>query len=304
MSENWRSARFRLYTKPDIPSLIEAGVFSHLMLNISSKDYSSYVNLSSESNMKVFNTRLSMLFVGALGLISSAEASAIPASALDGNSRLINFDNVTGGDCNLCGPSVVGQYAAEGVTFQNPTFQGADTIDANLAPYMLNDSLPNVLFVYQGGLLAQDPAAPFQILFSDPVTKVGFDFGSSTNSFLLVDVFGADNQWLETLTFTGSAAPIGLEGFAGIEESSAITRLYISDRPNSDPRRTLNFAVDNLRFDTSVVPEPSSLVLVCLGSLGMLGFRLRRSLCRRLVACRSEFVSMAASDTERRCTSN
>src|SRR5208337_281970 len=104
----------------------------------------------------------------------------VPAHA-----TVINFDNLPGYDCNpldiaACGPNVTTQYASLGVTFNNPTPAGADIVDTNLTSLIPDASPPNVLFVYQGGLLSQPAFAPFQILFSVPVTSVGFVFGSST----------------------------------------------------------------------------------------------------------------------------
>ena len=144
------------------------------------------------------------LCLGALALGSLLNAGSIGPSSFNNTATLINFDNLTGGNCNLCGPAVTNQYAGLGVTFNNPSFPGQDTADTNLTPFMPDASAPNALYVYQGGMIGQPPAAPFQILFAAPVTMAGFIYGSSLNSFLQVDAYGANNQFLETLTFTGT----------------------------------------------------------------------------------------------------
>ncbi len=180
---------------------------------------------------------------------------------------MVNFDGLAGGNCNLCGPAVTTQYSGVGVTFGNPSYPGQDTADTNLAALIPNSSPPNTLYVYQGGLLANAPALPFQILFSIPVTMVGFDYGSSTLSYLQLDAYGAGHQLLETQTFIGSAAPIGLAGFAGVQETAAITELDVSYHPFSDPTRTLNFSIDNLEFEGGSVPEPSTPALTAIGFL-------------------------------------
>ncbi len=202
-------------------------------------------------------------------LCLSIEGSPITQSAFSNSATLINFDNLTGGNFNLCGTSVTNQYASLGATFINPSYPGEDTADTNLTSSFPDASPPNALFVEQGGLLSDPPAAPFQILFSVPVTSVGFDFGSSVDAFLELDAYGAGHQLLETQYFVGTAAPIGLEGFAGLEESSPIVELDVSYHPFSDPCRTFNFSIDNLEFEGSSVPEPSTFALIVAGILGM-----------------------------------
>ena len=184
-------------------------------------------------------------------------------------STIVNFANLTGGNCNLCGPSVIDQFSSLGVTFNNPSYPGQDTADTNLTASFPNASGPNLLFIKQGGMLSDPPAQPFQILFSAPVTSVGFDFGSATDSYLELDAYGSGHQLLETQDFIGASAPIGLSGFAGLQESTAIVELDVSYHPWSDPSRTLNFSIDNVEFKASSVPEPSTVALIVAGVLGM-----------------------------------
>jgi hypothetical protein len=233
--------------------------------------------------------RISVGLAAALSVAASIDASTIQFSDMPANSISINFDNLVGGPCNLCGPSVTNQYAAEGVTFLNPSFPGADTADTNLTAFMPAASIPNILYIYQGGLIGQGVALPFEILLSIPVTKIGFDFGGSAKSYLQLDAYGTNGQWLETLTFAGKSAPIGVDGFAGIGENTLISKIAISDHLYSDPSGTLNFAIDNLLVDGVSVPEPASSTLleigisvVLLASLGhhMIA-RIRRSAARR-----------------------
>jgi hypothetical protein len=189
---------------------------------------------------------------------------------------VINFDDLAGGNCNLCGPSVTDQYVARGVIFNNPTYPGQETADTNLTSGIPNSSAPNALFIYQGGLVAQAPALPFQILFSVPVTMAGLSYGSSLDSFLRLDAYDSANNLLETLTYVGTPTSIGWGGFAGIQESTAIARLEVSYHPNSDPSRTFNFSIDNLIFEGTPVPEPSAVALVGIGLLRLV-LRYRRS---------------------------
>jgi hypothetical protein len=209
--------------------------------------------------------RFSFCLLSALPLCISLCAGPIDSSSFTND---VDFDDLTGGNCNLCGPSVTNQYGALGVTFNNPSFPGEDTADTNLTP-LIPGASPNALYVYQGGLMDQAPAEPFQILFSVPVTTVGFIFGSSVDSFLEVNVYGSGNTLLETVDFEGNSAPIGLAGFASIQESTPIAQIDISYHPDCDPSRTLNFSIDNLQLEQSPVPEPSTLALTAMGFLGI-----------------------------------
>ena len=237
--------------------------------------------------------RFMVRFAVLLSVFSSCawlQASPIGPSAFGNSPTVITFDDVTGGSLNLTGPSITGQYSALGVTFDNPSRPGQVTVDSNLTFGIPDSSFPNALYVAQGGLLNDPPAAPFQILFSNPVTMAGFDFASSVNAFLEVDVYGINNVLLEQLTFVGQPSAIGLGGFAGVEQSAGITRLDVSYHPNSNPSRTLNFSIDNLEFQTSSAdppsgdppgsaPEPSTWTFMVLGVIAAImkqGRRWRR----------------------------
>jgi len=208
-------------------------------------------------------------------LAAAVHAAPIGLGAFSSSATLIDFDNLAGGSCNLCGLSTTNQYQFQGVVFNNPTYPGQETIDSNLTALMPNSSGPNMLFVYQGGLLSQPAAAPFQLLFSSGVAKVGFDFGSSAYAFLQLQAYDAGGNLIELDNFTGNSAPIGLAGFAGIQSTVPIVRLDVSYHPNNDPARTFNFSIDNLRFETAA-PEPASIILMSAGLAGMVLLRSRR----------------------------
>ena len=222
------------------------------------------------------------LAFSALAFCLSLYGGQISSSTFSSDAAVVDFSNLTGGNCNLCGPTLSNQYASLGVTFNNPSFPGQDTVDTNLAAFMPEFPFPNTLYVYQGGLIGQAPATPFQIMFSVPVTTVGFDYGSSPGAYLEVDIFGTSNQWIDTMFFVGNSAPIGLDGFAGIQESSPITRLDLSYHPNSDPSRTLSFALDDIRFEGISAPEPSTVAMVAISLLGLVLLRPRKPRSRPL----------------------
>lgn len=216
-----------------------------------------------------------ILCLGALSLGVFLHGGPITPANFGSNATVINFDDLTGGNCKLCGPSVTNQYAGLGVTFNNPSFPGQDTADTNLVPYFPDASAPNALFVEQGGMLGDTPAEAFQILFSVPVTMAGFYYGSSSGAYLELDAYGANHQLLESVNFTGNSAPIGLEGFAGLQESSPIVELDVSYHPFSDTSRTLNFSIDNLEFQGNQTPEPTTFGLIAAGLAAMTLWRRR-----------------------------
>ncbi len=199
-------------------------------------------------------------------------ASADPISILDfaAGATLIDFEDLPAGNCNGCGTQVTNQYSLFGVLFDDPTFPGGATVQNNLTFGVPDASGSNILFVRQGGLIGDPAATPLKLTFTSGVDRVGFNYASSADSFLLLQAFNG-NQLVESLTFTGSPTPIGWGGFAGIGTQIAFTSLEISYHPLADPSRTLNFSMDNLRFES--VPEPSSLML---GALGLAGIAWKR----------------------------
>jgi len=216
-----------------------------------------------------------IVWFSALASVASVSATTIGVSNFPKSATIITFDDVPGGNCSLCGPSITTQYSGLGVTFNNPTFPGQETADTNLTFGIPNASAPNALYVDQGGHIGDPTALPFQILFSIPVTIVGFDYASSTDSFLQLDAYGSNNVLLESAMFFGQPTATGLGGFAGLSENMQIVRLDVSYHPSGDPSRTFNFSIDNLEFAAQSVPEPSTIALVGLAFAPILWRRWR-----------------------------
>ena len=211
--------------------------------------------------------------MGAILSLSVLHAGTIGVGGFSGSATVINFDGLTGDSCLGCGDVVTNQYAGQGVTFSNATA----TANTYLATLLPSASLPNAVFVNQGG----GGNFPHLLLsFSVPVNRVGMDFGLSLDSFFTMAAYDGSNALLETQNFVGATVPAGLAGFAGLEEATDIAVLDISYHPNSSPSRTFNYVFDNLRFEGtgssgSATPEPAAAVLMGAG-LAVLGCAFRK----------------------------
>jgi hypothetical protein len=221
---------------------------------------------------KTHLSRFSLWLWIALAVSTPIRATAI--TSFPGTGTIINFDDLQGGNCHLCGPSITTQYAGLGVTFDNPTFPGEETEDTDLTSSIPDSSPPNALFIYQGGG-GPTPVLPFQILFSNPVNTVGFDWLSSFAASLQLDAYDRQGVFLETVTIVGTASLQGLEGFSGVQEPVDIGRLDLSYHPDFDPTRSFNLSIDNLTF-AEAVPEPSTVVMIGLGFASTILLRSRR----------------------------
>ena len=67
-----------------------------------------------------------------------------------------------------------------------------------------------------------------------------------------------------SLSFSGVPDPSNPGGFAGVFSTIPFDRVTVTFSPS-----ILAYAVDNLRFATAAIPEPSSLVLMAIGTLGL-----------------------------------
>jgi hypothetical protein len=210
--------------------------------------------------------------------IQQVGATSIGTGAFSSSAALINFDDLPGDSCSGCGTPITNQYSLFGVTFDDPSFPGGATLQTNFIGVLPNASGPNVLVVRQGGLITDPAAIPLRLNFSSAMNRVGFNFFTSSASYLLLEAFNG-SQLLDSVIFSGSANAFGVGGFAGLQTQPGMTRLEISAHPVSDPTRTLNFAVDNLLFESA--PEPSSLLLGLAGLVGIAWKRLSSSGSRR-----------------------
>jgi PEP-CTERM motif-containing protein len=112
--------------------------------------------------------------------------------------------------------------------------------------------------------------AAIDLRFSSPQARVGAFVTGDAGTTITLDVYGAGDVLLETVST--AAVPIGqwIDNFLGIERSEGIVRIVF---------RGHDFGIDALLFDDTViqgVPEPGSALLVAFG-LALLAARRRRA---------------------------
>ncbi|HEY0970414.1 MAG TPA: PEP-CTERM sorting domain-containing protein [Gemmatimonadales bacterium] len=129
-------------------------------------------------------------------------------------------------------------------------------------------------------VLSGDPTfnGPISILFSQPVAGVGLSGGFfDAIGGTTIAAFGSDGTFLGSITNSQTGIEFyGLATASGENEIAGIS-FYIT---GSEPA---GFAIDNVTFGSvdvivppSVVPEPSSVILLASGLLGLGGIGMRR----------------------------
>ena len=218
----------------------------------------------------------SVAIAGCLLVVFPANAGIISYGSFNGT--VINFDGLAGSPTLGAGEILANQYVGQGVTFTVPNYNAYAT-NGILAIGSSLTSLPNVIWVDQGGgrggLLAQGMV----INFSAPQSAVGLYFELSVSSTATLAVYNGSTL-LESVTSglgpggSGTGLGQGLEGYLALQDLNTTRAIVYSTNSSA---QNWNFSVDNLKFGTTSIPEPTSMLLISIGLATMAAARFRRS---------------------------
>jgi hypothetical protein len=192
------------------------------------------------------------------------KAASVSYASFSGT--LISFDSLTGSPTLGSGEVLANQFADQGVTFSVPNFN-AYASDGVLATDSPLCSLPNVIWVDQGGGLGGSLAQGLYINFSTPQSMIGLYVEGSSNNFststFTLAVYDGDTM-LDSLTSDLSpGGAVGAEGYLMLQAPNITQAIVYSTRSDG---QNWNFEVDNLKFsDGTATPEPASILLTVAG---------------------------------------
>jgi hypothetical protein len=200
--------------------------------------------------------RYALVAIIGLWLVFGGEtqAASIGPSDFHGNQFVEQFDElgIIGGQ--------YGPLSVNGATYRT-TFDDLGLVHP--VSYLINDFGSQNTFGMAFGTIGND-LQYIDVIFANPVARAGAWVGMSNASVQFFDQSGTS---LGTVTATRSGAP----KFAGWDAgSNVLARMRFTD---IEVNGTI-ILIDNVTSE--MVPEPSTLVLLGIGTVGLLGYAWRR----------------------------
>lgn len=190
------------------------------------------------------------------GFAASANASVVTLASFVAPT-VIDFN-----DGNPANTQIGAAYAVQGVS--STTLCGGQTFKTG-AP-----AASEVASNFFGPGCDNEPYGPKEINFGSTMVRVGFDITTNDSDDTTITAYlGASLVGSELFDTFGAG---GGGSFAGIEFLGGFDRIVISSLQATNGA----FSIDNLRFEGSTVPEPSSFALLGLGLAALLLRRRQR----------------------------